>query len=575
MSNPRNTKVEHHHYINNCMGMFYRGTLNYFASELYPFRYKVIATYNKAVEFFNKKLEEGQEIDSQILPAITLDPSGEFLPDERSGRFMWQYPNLYPSFGAKLFDSIYKDNQIMVTPVFTRFSGTLEMICWLSSVYEYIDFRTLIIMWSGGINRVVRPEHLWSYIVMPDEILNYEYKNNLNVGEQPYQIDWRSTESVVTLIRNMNQEKIVYPVLLSPWLQIESISDGSQKHPGTDLASYKLSISFRYEIDLPTFLHVKSDWKLENIKVAVNMGDVHTQYGLDAPVEQLTESSNKDVDFNLQDLKIYQIDPDQAHSTIKLVEGDHLTSCPISSDIIDWNPIASGRLVYINTQSDWDNVEPGDIIYSSHFNDDVLPQMRLANGFISTSENLCTYIKTKASLLQKPVIMGLTLLQCQVLQNLPLGTNITIDPYTKKIYKDLLDSSELPRNTLGWGRDVLDKLISDNPGLENEIQKQIIPKSYMNGSGDSTTSVFIQDMNLSFRSYYEFTDYDLNLTPDEPVHITLPDNMNVTKIEELILVTYIGRLSYGDHFDFDFNTQIITLKIPPKENAGVEMYYYQ
>ena len=575
MVNPRNVKVEHHHYINNCVGMFYRGILNYFASELYPFHYKVIATYNKAVEFFNKKKEEGQEIDTQILPSITLDPSGEFLPDERSGRFMWQYPNLYPSFGAKLFDPIYKDNQIVITPVFTRFTGTLEMICWLSSVYEYIDFRTLIIMWSGGINRVVRPEHLWSYIVLPDEILDYEYKNILNVGEQPYQIDWRSTDAVVTLIRNMNQERIVYPVLLSPWLQIESISDGSQKHPGTDLASYKLSISFRYEIDLPTFIHAKSDWKLENIQVAVEMGDVHTQYGLESPVEQLAESQNKDVGFQLQDLKIFQVDPNQAHNAIKLVEGDFITSRPKSSDIIEWNPIATGRLVFINNQSDWNTIEPGDIIYSSSFNDNVLSQMRLANGFISANENLCTYVKSKASLLQKSVIMNLTPMQVQVLQNLPSGTNITIDPYTKRIYREALDSSIMPRETPGWGRDVLDKLIADNPGLEEEIQKQNVPMSYVDGPGDATSSLFIQDMELSFQSYYEFTDYDLELAPEEPVHIALPVNMNVTKTEELILVTYIGRLAYKDHYDIDFNTQIITLKIPPKENSGVEMYYYQ
>ncbi len=575
MNNPRNLKVEHHHYINNCMGMFYRGILNYFANELYPFNYKVIATYNKAVEFFNKKMEEGHEIDKQILPAITLDPSGDFLPDERSGRFMWQYPNLYPSFGAKLFDSIYKDNQVIVTPVFTRFTGTLELICWLHSVYEYIDFRTLVIMWSGGINRVVRPEHLWSYIVMPDEILDYQYKNNLNVGEQPYQIDWRSTDAVITLIRNMNQEKVVYPVLLSPMLQLESITDGSEKYGGTDLASHKLQINFRYEIDLPTFVHVKSDWKLENIKIGVSMGDVHTRYGLETPVEQLQETETTTPDFQLNDLKVFAVNPEQAHDSIRLVEGDHISTYPLSTDIINWNPIASGRLTIINSPSDWDLVEVGDIIFSAVFNDSVIDKMRIAAGFITVDELLSTYVKSKASLLRKPVLMNLSPIQCQVLRNLPVDTQVTIDPYTGKIYKNYIDSYEVPKETPGWGRDVIDKLIADDPSLEEKIRKGIIPSGFMDGSGDATSSVFIQDMDLTFRSFYEFSDYDLNLEPGEHVHISIPNNMNVVDYENLTLVSYIGKLLSGDHYDIDFVNQIITLKFPPKENEGVELYYYE
>jgi len=568
------TTVGYHHYCNNCMGMFFRGILNYFADELYPFNYKVIATYNKAVEFFNKKIETGQEIDTQILPAITLDPSGEFLPEERGGKFLWQYPNLYPAFGAKLFDSIYKDNDMIVTPVFTRFSGNMEMICWLNSVYEYIDFRTLMIMWSGGINRIIRPKGLWSYIVLPDEILNYEYNKILVDGsEEILKIDWRTTDAVVTLIKNMNQERIVYPVLLTPFLQIENISDASQKHPGTDLAAYKLSITFKYEIDLPTFIFIKNVTQIQTIKVSVEMGPFHSKYNIDDPIIQLNKISNQPelVGKQLDKLKIFRIVQDQLVNANILIQGDYLLSCPTSSDIISYNPIVSGRLIFIENSSDWDRVEEGDIIYSSTFNDDVLSQMRIAAGFISGNDSLCYYMKSKASLLSKTALFNLIDDDIDILRSLPENTIVTIDPYNYILYLGELQSEMIPRDEPGWGKDVLDKLLRNSPRLN-----EVVGNLDSDNTKPDVTPInkiklnFLIDLN--FNMYYEFSDDDL--LPNKIVTIQLPFNITVQNKDQIILISYIGKLDYNIHYTIDFINQIITLKIPAKEDEGVEIYYF-
>ena len=133
------------------------------------------------VEYFKKQLELGQEVDKQILPAVTLDPSGEFAPEERGGKFLWQYPELYPAFGAKMWKKMYVDENILITPCFSRFQGNIELLFWFSSVYEYLDFRTKLFMFSGGYGRWLRPKLFWSYITLPDEII--DFFNLLQSGE--------------------------------------------------------------------------------------------------------------------------------------------------------------------------------------------------------------------------------------------------------------------------------------------------------------------------------------------------------------------------------------------------------
>jgi hypothetical protein len=545
------------------MGQFYRGLLNWFAADFYPFKYKVIGTYDKAVEFWNKKLEFGREIEKNILPSITLDPSGEFEPEERAGKFFWQYPNLGAGLGARLFDPIYKDEQIRVTPVFTRFQGTAEIMMWCHSVYEYIDVRTKLFMWSGGIGRYLRPRFWWTYIVLPDEVLDYEYEGSQSV--QKYQIDWRSTDAVLTLIRNMNQTRTVYPLKISPWFQIESVGDGSQKYGGQDLASYKLLCNIKYEINLPTYLVVEADWKLNTIKIDTCMGGMYTSYGDEPPVavlERLTYNEDKPEYDDVRKLRIFETDFLADQTCVIVVE--NITCSPDKSTIINWNPIVSGPLRIINTATDWANVEVGDIVYSSIFRDEYLPQMRISKAIISNSPNL-DYIKRKCELMNKTLFYGLDSTQVTRLQIFDQQI-ITLDPYKQKIYLDVVASKEIFNDVPGWGYDVLADLKSKYP--EDFIGKR--PGNIVYDSTyDIYTKTYSDDELIPFqqRVIYEF---DMDST--SPIFIPLVYEINSN--EELIMLSYPGRLEPDVHYILHADIQEVELLIPPKEDEIVEMFYY-
>ena len=582
--------LETHHYINNCFGAFYRGVLNFFADTFYPFEYKVIGTYDKAVEFFNKKKELGSETDQKLMPSITLDPSGEFQPEERGGKFLWQAPNLAPSFGAKLFEPIYKDNSIMVTPVFSRFQGTCEIMCWLQSVYEYLDVRTQFLVWAGGYNRWLRPEFFWSYIVLPDKILNYAYDNKYT--DEHYQIDWRSTDAVLTLIRNMNQERVVYPVVLNPMFKIEAMSDGSEKYGGDQLASHKLTISINYEIELPTYIYLKSDWKSEKLHMNLSLGNVYSRYGRLTPADKLdqlykhfgSERPYKDI----IKYKQYEIDPcllDDSTSFMIISSSDYETFP--DRELIDWNPIISGRLLMITSPVIWDYVQPGDIIYAENFTQNELPQMRIAAGFITKNSNIYTFIRSKVSLLQKPLFAGLTDDDVNILGAYNL-TDITLDTTTKIIYSKVLESSLVEKDSSGWGRDPLTKLEETQPAEDfNQAMKDKavydrVHTTEIFKDEDVTGEPHTDSTDYSWSSFaetkykpiiYEFTESDINKDCTAKVQISLPIEIN--SAEELLLISYPGKLNYKDHYDIDFTTQTVTLFMTPKIGEIVEMYFHK
>ena len=242
--------VTSHHYINNCLGSFFRGVLQWMSTEFYPdFKYKIIGSYDKSVEYFNKRRELDREVVKQILPAVTLDPSYDFQLEERAGKFLWQIPTLAPGLGCKLFNPLdgLRNQDVTITPVFSRYQGTFDLIFWLHSVYELLDFRVKLFQFSGGYNRIMRPDMFDSFIIMPQDILDYKID-----GERV--IDWSDTTGETIIITNMGIEKFVYPVKLTPWFKFTSITDASRKYGGDSIAEYKLQATVEWEIELPTYL---------------------------------------------------------------------------------------------------------------------------------------------------------------------------------------------------------------------------------------------------------------------------------------------------------------------------------
>jgi ketosteroid isomerase-like protein len=70
---------ERYHFIHNVFANFFKDTLNFFSECLYPrFEYTVVGTYDKAVEYIVKQCELGREADRPTLPALILNPTGDF-----------------------------------------------------------------------------------------------------------------------------------------------------------------------------------------------------------------------------------------------------------------------------------------------------------------------------------------------------------------------------------------------------------------------------------------------------------------------------------------------------------------
>jgi len=288
MSDPSQSQFESryydqgiHFFVNNCLGSFFRGTLNWFADQFYPrINYRVIGTYEKSVEYFTKKKTHGHEIDKNILPSLTLDPAYEFQPEERGGKFLWQYPHLMPGLGRKLFNSIKPlptEQSIDFTPVFTRYEGAFDLIFWLHSVYELFDFRVFLLQFCGGYGRYIRPTVFDSNIIVPEDLVDYTYTD---ADGNERNIDWTNTDLEIKLIDNTAKYHYVLPVLLNPIMKLVSLSDSSDKYGGDTICQYKLTATFEYEIELPTYFVVTPWVKDIKFNANVSVGSTYSRYGL-------------------------------------------------------------------------------------------------------------------------------------------------------------------------------------------------------------------------------------------------------------------------------------------------------
>lgn len=265
-------QIEHYMFIHNILGTFFKNTLNYFI-HIYPrFKYKVIGTYDKTIEYLDKLRTEGREIDKPNLPAIILNPSGEFnISDRGGGRQLWRFPNLASGLGVRLYDPIYKDKNVTITPVFARLKGEIEVIVLPSSFYEYIDLRFYFLQLFGGIERPIYPFTFTAGIILPENFYAYHYYND--VTKINYILDWKNYSSQ-ELIKSLNKNFYIFPCKITPWITLNGISDGSERYGGTEkLAEWKLSLSLEYEIEIPSFLILASNLMLEKIVFNFYVGE--------------------------------------------------------------------------------------------------------------------------------------------------------------------------------------------------------------------------------------------------------------------------------------------------------------
>lgn len=332
--------VYHYDFIHNVMSNFFKDTLDYL-SYVYPrFEYRLVGTYDKAVAYINSQSATSSEIDKPNLPAIILDPSGDFqLADPNVGGIQhWRFPNLASGMTKRIFNPIYMDEHVRLSPGFSRIKGSMEVVILLNSFYEYTDVRILLMQIFGGFDRWLYPSQFNTFIIMPEDLINYEYSNS--VTGETYTVDWASAGAYETLVKTTNRNEWVFPVLIKPIVKMIGLSDGSEKYGGTDgLAEWRLTLELEYELEAPSFMIVETDFIADNLTLNIHVGSEYSSYTWQPPTNRMISHFEW----------VTGIVP-QTHNT-------HFDLSQESQKVEDIKLVHKIRYFYAYTQADYDSTD--------------------------------------------------------------------------------------------------------------------------------------------------------------------------------------------------------------------------
>ncbi|HUU87794.1 MAG TPA: hypothetical protein VMX17_08585 [Candidatus Glassbacteria bacterium] len=279
---------ERYHFIHNVFANFYKDMLDWFSTTIYPrFEYRVIGTYDKGVEYIQKQCQYNRETDMPMLPALILNPNGDFEPADANagGAQYWRYPNLSPTLAKRLFKPIYRDDRVTMNASFIRIKGEIELIMLLNSFYEYCDVRMLFINMFGGLNRIIYPIFFSSFIILPDSFKVYKYENDY-VPSANYTLDWSTAGAYDLLVRSTARNEYVLPLNIKPQISLQGLNDTSNRYGGADsIAEWKLGATINYEIEMPNYLVLETDYLAEKIEFEIRYGSAFSAYNDFRPPE--------------------------------------------------------------------------------------------------------------------------------------------------------------------------------------------------------------------------------------------------------------------------------------------------
>jgi len=307
--------IHNYFFIHNTLAHFYKSFSDYISTTVYSrFQTKLVSTYDKAVQYLNDKNRMGgREQDKPNLPALILNPSGEITTDEGSagGLQYHRFSQLAPGLSKGLYQPIYQDENVLITPVFGRIKGEIELIMWLNSFYEYCDLRVLLLQFFNGLGRECKLEGFNSYIIIPKELYNYSYSNDIT--GQTYTLNWEKYGASDQLIKTINKTECVYPCVIKPLIKLNGTSDGSTKYGGTDkLADWRLIASFEFSIEIPWFLMMQTDYMAKGIDLKINFNSTYSKYLYSPPQNILLTKTNYEFD-NIDSTSIVELNyPEQA-----------------------------------------------------------------------------------------------------------------------------------------------------------------------------------------------------------------------------------------------------------------------
>jgi|WetSurSiteA1Bulk_404760.scaffolds.fasta_scaffold01106_3 hypothetical protein len=277
-----------HFFIHNVFANFYKDTLDYLSACLYPrFEQTVVGTYEKAIEYLRKKSQLGRESELPDTPVLILNPSGEFeLADAiAGGHQLWRFPFLAPGLGRRFYQPVYQDSNMQVTVGFVRIQGDIDLLMLLNSMYEYLDLKMMLLQVFGGLDRWIYPRYFNTFIVLPPEIANFRY-NNEYTGLN-YRIDWSSAGAYREILKTTNINELVLPAEIKPIYKLTGFNDASIRLGGIDkLPDWRLGATLKYEIELPCWLIINTDYIVQHIHAEVRAGSSYSVYDYEVPTNR-------------------------------------------------------------------------------------------------------------------------------------------------------------------------------------------------------------------------------------------------------------------------------------------------
>jgi hypothetical protein len=338
----------------------------------------VIGTYDKAVEYIQKTCQYERETDMPMLPALILNPSGEFEPADANagGAQYWRYPNLSPTLAKRLFKPIYKDQHVIVNASFIRIKGEIELIMLLNSFYEYCDIRMLFINMFGGMNRIIYPRFFSSFIILPESFSLYKYENEYTGVE--YNLDWSTSGAEELLVRSTARNEMVLPLNIKPQLALQGLSDASNRYGGADgIAEWKLGATINYEIELPNYLIIETDYLAEKIDFEFRYGSAFSEYNdFQPPDNRILKNFSWDwgLNFNTNTPDKLDIPMDPSDTTCETVfVGDFIFNTRYFHEVVQADIDTTGNLLITLPEQIIEpkilivNSKEGEMAYGDHY----------------------------------------------------------------------------------------------------------------------------------------------------------------------------------------------------------------
>lgn len=238
--------------------------------EVYPpgFKFKLLTPTDKPIQRIKQEEENVRSIQSPPLPSLAVTPVIEGLTEQ------WQKPwnssMLAPRLGSSMSYPIFRTEDYVVRYVTRRVTGRMDFNIVTSSYMEANDIMMAFYDRMYGLNKWLYVKEVNLFFIIPEEVVFYTEDGGRIV------VDWSDTRLSRQFIRSINTNKYLYTLKHHPSIRLTSIADASNFYGGADtLPTYGLSGSIEFEIEIPVYITLETDYLVKEIKLQLGLGTLY------------------------------------------------------------------------------------------------------------------------------------------------------------------------------------------------------------------------------------------------------------------------------------------------------------